>query len=117
MIRRYLNENNFKRMKKDFDFLFESIKNKRYVGELDLALRNDYFNIYFKGNSLSKVEFMSDNNYKIKIHRKFFHETSATEDSRFTPVLRGDYFSIRLKPELLHPFFQKKTYRRICFKY
>ena len=53
-IKRYFSKDNLKRIKKDFKFLI-SLIDKSY-GEFDFAIRNNYFNIYYKGNSLAKVE-------------------------------------------------------------
>ena len=53
-IKRYFSDDNLKRIKKDFDFLVEIIC--KSSGEFDFAIRDNYFNIYYKGNSLAKVE-------------------------------------------------------------
>ena len=110
VINRFLNPTNFKRMKDDFKFLLKMIKDKDFRGELDLALRDNYFNLYYKGNSLAKVEFNKGNSYKIKINEKFFSKTDAAQDKRFfkTKKRKGAYFEIGLDNKLLHPFFQKK---------
>lgn len=95
-------------MKDDFEFLLKIIKDKDCRGELDLALRDNYFNLYYKGNSLAKVVFSKGNSYKISINEKFFSYTGAHKDNRFSVVKKGDYFEIVLDNKLLHPFFQKK---------
>lgn len=97
-------------MKDDFKFLLKMIKDKDYRGEFDLALRANYFNIYYKGNSLAKVEFNKGDSYKISINTKFFSNTSAAKDKRFSDVAvrKDDYFEIVLDKKLLYPFFQKK---------
>ena len=64
-MKRYLDATNFGKFANDFQFLFKIIKNSGY--ELDLRLRDNYFNIYYKGNSLAKVEFLY-RGYKITIH-------------------------------------------------
>jgi hypothetical protein len=53
MITRSIDENKFDRVCKDFGFLVERIHKEQ--GELDLRLRDNYFNLYYKGNSLAKV--------------------------------------------------------------
>jgi len=97
-------------MKDDFKFLLKIIKDKDCRGEFDLALRDNYFNIYYKGNSLAKVVFSKGNSYKISINEKFFSNTDADQDKRFfkTKKRKGAYFEIGLDNKLLHPFFQKK---------
>lgn len=107
IINRFFNPVNFKRMKDDFKFLLKIIKDKDYIGEFDLALRDNYFNIYYQGNSLAKVDFGKEDAYKIKINDKFFSNTSAQNDKRFHAVKKNDYFEIVLDKRLLHPFFQK----------
>ena len=97
-------------MEGDFKFLLKMIKDKYYTGELDLSLRDNYFNLYYKGNSLAKVVFSKGNSYKISINEKFFSNTDADQDKRFfkTKKRKGTYFEIGLDNKLLHPFFQKK---------
>ena len=81
-------------------------------GELHLDLRTDYFNIYYKGNSLAKVAFRTDDRYDVSIHHKFFVDTSAANDLRFEAHCvkkAGDGYPLfRLPAGLLHPFFQQK---------
>ena len=47
-------------MEDDFKFLLKINEDKDYRGEFDLALRDNYFNLYYKGNSLAKVVFNKD---------------------------------------------------------
>ena len=108
IINRFFNPINFKRMKDDFKFLLKIIKDKDCRGELDLALRDNYFNLYYKGNSLAKVVFNKGDSYKISINTKFFSNTGAAKDKRFSAEKKGNYFEIVLDKKLLHPFFQKK---------
>jgi len=108
IIERFLNPKNLTRMKNDFKFLIKMIQGKDYMGEFDLAFRDNYFNLYYKGNSLAKVVFSKGNSYKISINTKFFSNTGAAKDKRFSAVKKGDYFEIVLDNKLLHPFFQKK---------
>lgn len=79
-MKRYFDDKKFKRLCKDFKFMVEKIKN--YKGELDLRLRDNYFNLYYKGNSLAKVTPRSKD-YKIEIHKKFSKEIFKM-DERFT---------------------------------
>ena len=59
VINRFLNPTNFKRMKDDFKFLFEIIKDEDFRGELDLALRDNYFNLYYIGNNFVRKGIIS----------------------------------------------------------
>lgn len=54
IVNRYFNPTNFRRMKDDFEFLLKMSKDKDYIGELDFALRNNYFNLYYKGYRLAR---------------------------------------------------------------
>lgn len=105
MINRYFNEQNFNRLQTDFKFLTTTIENFR--GELELSLRDKYFNLYFRGNNAAKVTFEQNGNYKISIHKKFFPK-SLDKDSRFSPGISGNYFVIDTPSKLLRPLLQKK---------
>jgi len=83
IINRFFNPVNFKRMRNDFGFLVKMSKDKDFIGELDIALRDNYFNLYYKGNSLAKVTFCKGDSYIISINEKFFENTGAAKDTRF----------------------------------
>jgi len=118
IINRFFNSTDFKRIKDDFKFLLKMIKDKDYRGEFDLALRDNYFNLYYKGNSLAKVEFGKKYPYIITINAKFFSNTGADQDQRFfkRKKRKGTYFEIGLDKKLLHPFFQKKYINQFISK-
>jgi hypothetical protein len=52
-------------------FLTGIIQTVRDDYDLNLEIREDYLNIYFKGNSLLKLSQASSTRYKIEIHKKF----------------------------------------------
>lgn len=113
IIKRFLNQNNLERMKVDFKFLIDMFQKEDYIGEFDIALRNNYFNIYYQGNSLAKVDFRIKNKYKITSNSRFFENSDVlTTDDRFkdkiTPCSKGNQYYIVIDKSLLHPFFQKK---------
>lgn len=110
MIKRYLNCANFKRFLADFSFLFKTV-NKSH-GEFDLKLRDNYFNLYYKGFSLAKVTIRAQD-YKISIHKKFANHI-FDNDRRFTKKPNGDYCLFLISSALLHPFFQKKYLDKLC---
>jgi len=117
IIERFLNQKNLTRMKSDFKFLIKMIQGEDYMGEFDLSLRDNYFNLYYKGNSLAKVIFGKGDSYKISINEKFFSETSAAKDNCFPPaVKKGAYSEIGLNNKLLHPFFKKKYIKQFISK-
>jgi hypothetical protein len=115
IIQRYFSEENFGRFKKHFPFLLKKIKDS--LGELELSIRDDYFNIYYKGNSLSKISFKRYNKYQININSKFFKGTSV--EKKYEDCSKneeGDYCSIILLSNQLHSFFQKKYLKEIASK-
>lgn len=112
-MKRYLSPDKFDQVLKDFSFLAKSIRNS--YGELDLRIRDGYFNLYFKGNSLAKMTVKRDG-YKVSIHRKFATDDVFRGDSRFETegLLRGEYKEYNLSPIMLRPFFQKKYLDKLC---
>ena len=107
-MKRYLDYGNFQNFAKDFQFLFEIIKNSGY--ELDLRLRDDYFTIYYKGNSLAKVEFLHQR-YVISIQPNFLCDASGNVAS---PVAEECYDEFVVEREAIHLFFQEKFLDKIC---
>jgi hypothetical protein len=84
-IKRYLSEENLKRIMKEKRFLIKNIISSE--GELQLCLRENYFNIYYRGNSLAKVEFQPEDKYTVGIHNKFVPEI-ILNDSDFSNSFR-----------------------------
>ena len=103
-IKRNFSDENLKRIKNDFNFLLKLIDTS--YGEYDFAIRDNYFNIYYKGNSLAKVEPKKNFLYKISINSKFFNGTKADNPNLYT--LKKDSNNIILNVKQLHPFFQRK---------
>jgi hypothetical protein len=107
MIKRYFSDNDFHRIEQDFSFLINIIQNSQ--GEYDLAIRNKYFNVYYKGNSLSKISLKKDQIYEIEIHSKFFDQTKAKDSSYYNSVKkRKENFVVNVSANQLHRFLQKK---------
>jgi len=109
IIERYLNDDAFARMKSDFEFLLKMFPD--FHGELDIAFRGTYFNIYYRGNSLAKVEFLRNGQYRVGMNRAFYNQSKASSDQRFTALVRASEpsrTSLTLPKNLLHPFFQTK---------
>ncbi len=79
-MKRYLSQGQIERVSKDFRFLVK--KSRKSFGELDLRLRDGYFNLYYKGNSPAKVTVKRDG-YVASIHKKFATEKVFRGDSRF----------------------------------
>ena len=104
MISRYFSEENFDRWRDDFQFLIKIFKSFR--GELEISLRDNYFNLYFRGNNAAKVTFKPNEKYRIDIHEKFY-PSSLEKDKRFLDTSSGNYRVIETTSSLLHPLLQK----------
>ncbi|HPM11042.1 MAG TPA: hypothetical protein PK941_11420 [Paludibacter sp.] len=112
-MKRYFNTQKFKCLCTDFEFMFKKIKD--YKGELDLRLRDNYFNLYYKGNSLAKVV-SRKNDYEISIHKKFVGVSESEKEGVFksetrfkaNSPLKSEYCSICCNAELLPVVFQNK---------
>jgi len=113
-IKRYFSEDVFERIKSDFKFLINEIIKSDF--EYDLQIRNDYFNLYYKGNSLAKVTPKTKEMYEVKINKKFFLGTTAAKDRRFTEnkYEQGDYICLKIPHDYLHPLFQNKYLKEFC---
>ena len=111
-MKRYLSKTSIDRLKKDFNFLISTVNNS--CGELDLRLRGDYFNLYYKGNSLAKVGFKK-HSYEISINKKFTAGV-FNNDSRFQDFSENKYYTIFKinEPKNLKAFFQKKYLNKLC---
>jgi len=114
-VKRYLDEVFFQRFITDFQFLFKLIRDAH--GELDLRLRNNYFNVYYRGNSMLKIGFARPG-YSVSIHEKFARDVFEG-DPRFKGVLEearmaGSYHTYHIPPELLHPFLQRSNINKLA---
>lgn len=91
---RYLSsDDNLLRVRRDFSNLIRIVYRSR--GELSLQLRQDYFSVYYRGNSLAKVTLPIRADYNVEIHNKFvcglpedswslFHSTNDGTYSKWT---------------------------------
>jgi len=117
MINRYFSDDNLTRVKKHFDFLLEIIKNS--FGEFEFSIRENKFNIYYKGNSISLVSFSDRDRdmYKIEINSKFFKETLADNPKLFTKCKEiRNKCRITLSSKELHTFLQIKHLNQFARK-
>lgn len=77
-IKRFFNDDNLARMQSDFSFLLETVRNSNR--EFYLALRDNGFNLYYKGNSLAKVSFdKPQKGYAVQMHKNFFQTLRQTK--------------------------------------
>lgn len=70
IIERYLTDMNMNRLKRDFGFLLNAVKNSH--GELELAFRKSRVTVYYRGNILAEIVFRPADKYDVDIHKKFF---------------------------------------------
>lgn len=109
-MKRYLTNLSNSRFQKDFKFLFKIINQSQ--GELDLRLRDNFFNLYYKGNSVAAVSFKK-NGYEISIHEKFATNV-FDQDKRITIQKQsGSYNKYMVASKMLHPFFQATHLKRL----
>jgi len=109
IIRRYFSEVAFSHIKDDFRFLIEKIKQSGF--EYDLQIRDNYFNLYYKGNSIGKISYSTKTQlYKIQIHNKF---VNARMKDRFKPK-EGTYFLFMLPGKHLHPLFSSQNLKTMA---
>ena len=104
IIKRHFSDDVFNRIKADFGFLIDRILQSGF--EYDLQIRDNYFNLYYKGNSIGKISFSSKTGlYNIRIHHKFIDQRIK---ERFNPQ-EGYYLTFILPKEQLHPLFSQSN--------
>ena len=102
----------------DFRFLVRMIR--RSGGEYDLQLRDGYFNVYYKGNSLARVTPVRGRKYRIEMHRDFakgfVFEKLAKHAHRQLRARGGSgtYKRFLVDAEKLHPFLQSNHLRSLA---
>ena len=115
-INRVLSKPNLDLFVSDFDNLIKIVNSSQ--GELDISIRDNYLNIYYKGNSLAKISFKLPDQYKIDIHNKFFKGTNADNPDFFDAKTVSQYYTSLIlspkKPPLR--FLQKKHINQFCSK-
>lgn len=105
VISRYLSPATYEAVRNDFVFLIDKIKESGF--EYGLQIRDDYLNLYYKGNSIGKISYKSGQKvYEIKIHRKFVDDSIV---NRFLPTIVKDYAVFVLPGKQLHPLFSSKN--------
>jgi hypothetical protein len=98
-------------MKKDFSFLFDQVA--RSQGDLWIGLRDGYFNVYYRGNSLAKVAFKPNDIYLVTINKRFAAGVFDGDD-RFTPEIRDRTLEFKTHKKDLHPLLQVKYVDKLC---
>jgi len=107
VISRYLSQTTFDAVKKDFGFLINKIKESGF--EYSLQIRDNYLNLYYKGNSLGKITYKKlRKQYEVKVNYQFVEDFPFII-SRFDNSRKKDYFLFRLNSSQLHPFFSTRN--------
>ncbi|HNX90227.1 MAG TPA: hypothetical protein PKY78_01840 [Candidatus Omnitrophota bacterium] len=105
VISRYLSDVTYDAVRDDFVFLIDKIKESGF--EYGLQIRDDYLNLYYKGNSIGKISYRAGQKvYEIKIHRKFVDDSII---NRFSPAIVKDYAVFILPSKKLHPLFSSRN--------
>lgn len=115
-IQRYISEDRFDLLKTHSKNLITIVNNSK--GELDLQLRDNYLNVYYKGNSLAKVQVKRDS-FKIEVHGRF-GLSSILEDFKLLDKVKSwkrssagiEYFT-GIKPAELKIILQSKVVARL----
>ena len=111
VIKRYLSKETYKAVKRDFQFLIKKIKSSGF--EYGLEIRDNYLNLYYRGNSLGKISWRKSKNlYKIEVNRKFLeNDKHEIEDvfQQFQNYRKNEYVFFTLGSKQLHPFFSTRN--------
>ena len=87
VISRYLSPTTYEAVRNDFVFLINKIKESGF--EYGLQIRDDYLNLYYKGNSIGKISYKAGQKvYEIKIHRKFVDDSIVKGNQTRKQTLR-----------------------------
>jgi hypothetical protein len=114
VIKRYFSEDIFDEIKSNFGFLIANIIRSGF--EYDLQIRDNYFNLYYKGNSLGKIKYNKRNKlYTVNIHSKF---VSDKIKARFNAQERkaDSYLRFSLSLEQLKSLYGSKNLLSIARK-
>lgn len=109
VIRRYLDPEKFEMVKRDSPALVKLINESG--GEYSFQLRENYFNIYYQGNSLAKVVPNKSGKYSVEIHRKFVEGSVLTKLERYSVNSRSSGSRVRfvVRPANLRQFFRRSN--------
>ncbi|MFC1792662.1 hypothetical protein ACFL3Q_03645 [Planctomycetota bacterium] len=110
IIGRYFSADILPTIKSDFVFLVKKIIQSGF--EYDLQIRDGYFNLYYRGNSLGKVSYRKQKErYTVEIHEKFVSKNAKLkEEFEHRP---GKYFSFTVPRGEVHRFFRSEHLRKM----
>lgn len=92
-------------------------------GEYSLQLRENYFNIYYQGNSLALVRPNKNGTYTASIHKKFASGNTLRKLERYsvnkpsqTAESKSQYVNFTIRSQNLHQFFQRANINSLSSK-
>ncbi len=92
-------------------------------GEYSLQLRENYFNIYYQGNSLALVRPNKNGTYTASIHKKFASGNTLRKLERYsvnkpsqTAESKSQYVNFTIRAQSLHQFFQRANINSLSSK-
>jgi hypothetical protein len=106
IIKRYFSDEVFEHIRTDFGFLVQKVIQSGF--EYDLQIRDNYFNLYYRGNSIGKVEYVKKTApYKVSIHSKFVSEDIEARFQKYIPSgeKKATYVTFHLPKDQLRPLF------------
>jgi hypothetical protein len=114
IIKRYIDDKRWEKTRKDLQPLVKLIN--ALGGEYSLQLRENYFNVYYQGNSLAKVVPNRSGTYSVKIHGKFVQGSVLAKLARYSANKPsehaqngGEYPCFIVHPDDLHRFFRRSN--------
>jgi hypothetical protein len=113
IINRHISDSEaFKVIKSDFAFLVKRIKDSGF--EYDLQIRDNYFNLYYRGNSLGKLSYKkARQEYEVTIHSRFIDDRVK---ERFNPVEKNEYRVFAVSGTQLHALFSAQNLQSMAYK-
>jgi len=114
VIERYLDTKRFERAKRDLPPLVGLIN--RSGGEYSLQFRENYFNIYYQGNSLARVKSNKNGTYSAEIHKEFLRDDILERLERYSKITTrksSNYVCFRIEPREFYQFFQSKNLKSL----
>ena len=110
IIARYFSSDMLTIIKSDFSFLVKKIVQSGF--EYDLQIRDGYFNLCYRGNSLGKVSYRKVTGlYNVEIHEKFVSGNDGLkEEFEHRP---REYFSFTVPRGTIHRFFRSEHLQKM----
>lgn len=109
-MKRFLKNDQLEMIEKHMGYLIKRVQ--EYSGEFDMQLRNDYVNIYYKGNSLAKLTPKPKNNeFVFEVHTEFIEPINDERlpAKNFFKKGSNKYQKARIPAHQVHSFFKAQT--------